>query len=142
MDYHLLINYMKELRLFFHKEYDTVFKLGSIYQGNPDYSYFSLTTEELKKQKLKFVIILNHKVLSFEICLSGQNKNIRRKYWQMFRDSDWDKYQLAESIDQSLMIVEHTIVKDPDFSDARALTELIEKESFMFMDQIKVLLED
>lgn len=142
MDYHLLINYMKELRLFFHKEYDTVFKLGSIYQGNPDYSYFSLTTEELKKQKLKFVIILNHKVLSFEICLSGQNKNIRRKYWQMFRDSDWDKYQLAESIDQSLMIVKHTIVKDPDFSDARALTELIEKESFMFMDQIKVLLED
>ena len=142
MDYHLLINYMKELRLFFHKEYDTVFKLGSIYQGNPDYSYFSLTTEELKKQKLKFVIILSHKVLSFEICLSGQNKNIRRKYWQMFRDSDWDKYQLAESIDESLMIVKHTIVKDPDFSDARALTELIEKESFMFMDQIKVLLED
>ena len=141
LDYHQLISYMKELRTFFDKEYDTYFKLGSIYQGNLDFSYFSLTTEELKKQRLKFVIILNHKMMVFSICLSGQNKSIRKKYWQMFRESDWNKYHLAESIEDSLSIIDQTIVEEPDFSNKRNLTELIEKKSLKFIDEIKDILE-
>ena len=141
LDYHQLINYMKELRTFFHKEYETYFRLGSIYQGNPDFSYFSLTTEELKKQKLKFVIILNHKTLCFSICLSGQNKSIRKKYWEIFRSSDWNKYHLAESINDSLLIIDQTIVEEPDFGDKRNLTEQIEKESLKFINEIKDILE-
>ena len=85
LSYHELINYMKELRAFFHTSYETYFSLGKIYRNNPDFSYFSLATEELKKQKLKFVIILDHKTLVFSICLSGQNKSIRKKYWEMFK---------------------------------------------------------
>ncbi|WP_299222607.1 AraC family transcriptional regulator [uncultured Aquimarina sp.] len=141
LDYHQLINYMKELKAFFHKEYDTYFKLGNVYQGNPDFSYFSLTTDELKKQKLKFVIILNHKMMFFSICLSGQNKSIRKKYWEMFKDSDWSTYHLAESINDSLSIIDQTIVEEPDFSNKRTLTELIEKESLKFINEIKDILE-
>ncbi len=141
LDYHQLINYMKELRTFFDKEYDTYFKLGNIYQGNPDFSYFSLTTEELKKQKLKFVIVLDHKALCFSICLSGQNKSIRKKYWNIFRDSDWNKYHLAESIDDSLSIIDQTIVEEPDFSNKINLTEQIEKESLKFINKIKEIFE-
>ncbi len=141
LDYHQLINYMKELRLFFQKEYDTVFKLGKIYQGDPNFSYFSLTTEELKKQKLKFVIILNHKELYFSICLSGQNKSIRKKYWKIFKGSDWNKYHLAESIDDSLSIIDQTIVEEPNFNNKRNLTEKIEKESMKFIKELKDILE-
>lgn len=141
LGYHQLISYMKELRLFFQKEYDTIFKLGKIYQGDPNFSYFSLTTEELKKQKLKFVIILNHKELSFSICLSGQNKSIRKKYWNIFKDSDWNKYHLAESIDNSLSIIDQTIIKEPDFNNRMSLTEQIEKESLKFINEIKNILE-
>ncbi|WP_075344724.1 AraC family transcriptional regulator [Tenacibaculum agarivorans] len=141
LDYHQLINYMKELRLFFQKEYDTIFKLGKIYQGDPNFSYFSLTTEVLKEQKLKFVIILNHKELSFSICLSGQNKSIRKKYWNIFKNSDWNKYHLAESIDNSLSIIDQTIVKEPDFNNRMSLTEQIEKESLKFINEIKSILE-
>lgn len=141
LDYHQLIKYMKELRAFFHKKYDTYFKLGSIYQGNPHFSYFSLTTEELKKQKLKFVIVLNHKMMYFSICLSGQNKSIRKRYWEMFKESDWSKYHLAESINDSLSIIDQTIVEEPDFSNKRKLTELIEKESLKFIDEMKDILE-
>ena len=46
-------NLNKDIAWRFAEQYDTYFKLGSIYQGNPDFSYFSLTTEELRKQKLK-----------------------------------------------------------------------------------------
>ncbi len=141
LDYHQLINYMKELRLFLQKEYDTIFKLGKIYQGNPNFSYFSLTTDELKKQKLKFVIILNHKELYFSICLSGQNKSIRKKYWKIFKDSNWNKYHLAESIDNSLLIIDHTIVEEPNFKNKRSLTKKIEKESMKFIKDLKDILE-
>ncbi len=141
VDYHQLIDYLKELKAFFHKEYGTYFKLGNIYQGNPNFSYFSLTTEELKNQKLKFVIILNHKTLCFSICLSGQNKSIRKKYWQMFRESDWNKYHLAESINDSLSIIDQTIIEEPDFSNKRNLTKQIEKESLKFINEVKDILE-
>jgi len=79
---------MKELRAFFHKQYETHLKLGKLNQGNADYSYLSLTTEELKNQKLKFVIILNHKIMCFSICLSGQNKSVRKKYWEIFKNKN------------------------------------------------------
>lgn len=141
LDYHKLVDYMKELRAFFYREYDTHFKLGNVYQGNPDFSYFSLTTEELKKQKLKFVIILNHKMMCFSICLSGQNKSIRKKYWKMFKDSDWNKYHLAESINDSLSIIDQTIVKEPNFNNRINLTEQVEKASLKFINEIKDILE-
>lgn len=141
LDYHELIKYMKELSVFFIKKYDTYFKAGNVYQGNPDFSYFSLTTAELKKQKLKFVIILNHKLLSFSICLSGQNKSIRKKYWKMFKDNDWNTYHLATSIDDSLSIVDHTILEKPDFDNRRKLTTQIETESFKFIKEMNAILE-
>ncbi|MGB0868914.1 MAG: AraC family transcriptional regulator [Flavobacteriales bacterium] len=141
LDYHQLIGYMKGLRLFFQKEYETTFKLGQVYQGNPNFSYFSLTTDELKKQKLKFVIILNHKELNFSICLSGQNKNIRKKYWKIFKDSDWNKYHLATSIEDSLSIIDQMIVNKPNFNDKNGLTAIIKKESMMFIRDLKEILE-
>ena len=141
LSYHELINYMKELRTFFEKKYEANFKLGNIYKGNPDFSYFSLTSSELKKQKLKFVIVLNHKMLNFSICLSGQNKNIRKRYWEMFKHSDWNKYHLAESINDSLSIIDHTIVENPDFDNRRNLTEKIEIASLKFMTELREILE-
>lgn len=141
MSYHELIRYMKDLRAFFAKEYDAYFKLGKVYQGNPDYSYFSLTTAELKKEKLKFVIILNHNLLDFSICLSAQNKNIRKRYWDMFRNIDWNKYHLVEDISNSLSIMDHTIVREPNFSDRISLTKKIESESIKFINELKEILD-
>ncbi len=141
LDFHQLIAYMKELRTFFSKQYEASFSFGNIYLQSPDYSYFSLTTEELKKQKLKFVIILDHKTLCFSICLSGQNKSIRKKYWKIFKDSDWSKYHLAESIDNSLSIIDQIIVENPNFDDKRSLTQKIEIESIKFIKELRDTLE-
>lgn len=140
-DYGQLINYMKELRRFFHESYPSDFSLGAIYRGSMDFSYFSLTTPALKKHKLKFVIVLNHHLLRFEICLSGQNKSIRKKYWEMFKGSSWNKYHLAASIDDNLSIIDHTIVEKADFDDTSALTAEIEIEAFKFINEIRSILE-
>ncbi len=138
--YHQLIGYMNEVRTFFQKAYATDFKLGSIYRGNSDFSYFSLKTEALKKQKLKFVIVFDHQLMQFRICLSGQNKSIRRQYWEIFKNSYWDKYRLAASIDDSLWIIDHLLADQPDFEEMNILLEEIETESFKFMDEIAEVL--
>lgn len=132
---------MKELRAYFIKEYDLVYKIGKLNQGNKDYTYFSLTPESLKKQKLKFVIVFDHIHNSYTICLSGQNKSIRKKYWELFNGSDWTKYHLAESIDNSLMIIDHQLARKADFSDTKTITLHIKKEALSFMNDIKKILE-
>lgn len=141
VDYSQLIGYIKRLRNYFRNEYTSVFKIGNLYQGNMDFSYFSLTTSALRKQKLKFVIIFNHKKVQFLICLSGQNKNIRKKYWEMFRDSNWSQYHLAESINDSLSIIDHLIVANPNFNKMDLLTEQIEIESLKFINALREILE-
>jgi len=141
LDYRDLVNYMKELKLFFHKEHDTLFKLGKINQGSSDFTYFSITPEKLKSQKLKFVLILDHKNSCFTICLSGQNKTIRKKYWEIFKGSDWKKYHLAETIHNSLMIIDHTIVENPDFGNKNLLNQKIEREALQFINDLRAILE-
>jgi len=140
-DYHQLIDYMKELRTFFRKEYELEFTLGKLNQVSPEYTYFSLTPTELKKLQLKFVIILDHNLSQFSICLSGQNKSIRKKYWQIFKGGDWNHYTMADSIENSLMIIHHTLIENPDYSDTQILTQQIEKESLNFMNDLRGILE-
>lgn len=135
MDYHQLIDYMKELKAFFQKKYDDNFILGKIYKGSPDYSYVSITTPELKKNKLKYVIILNHKALNFMICLSGQNKIIRKKYWDYLNEQNLNKYHLVESINESLSIIDTTLSKAPDFNDSN-LTQELEEGVLEFMNDV------
>lgn len=140
-DYHQLIRYMQSLRAYFQKGYGSMFQFGKVYQGSADYSYFSLTPAELKKQKLKFVIVFHHRSLQFSICLSGQNKQVRRQYWERFKGSDWDKYQLVPSIDDSLSIIDYAIVEQADLADEERLHVQIEAKSLPFIDEFRKLLE-
>jgi len=135
------INYIKDLRNYFRKEYASDFIVRNLYQSIFDCSYFSFTTLGLKKQKLKFVIVLNHKLARVEICLSGQNKNIRKKYWEILKDSNWNKYQLVKSIDNSLSIIDHIILEKLDFDNTEKLTKQIEVESLKFINEIRDILE-
>lgn len=141
LNYHELILYMKELRLFFLKEHHIDYALGKINQGSSDYTYFSLTPAGLKKLKLKFVIILDHTLYNFVICLSGQNKSVRKNYWDIFYGSDWNKYHVADSIENNLMIVDHILLKNPNFQDTDLLTQQIEVESLTFMNELQEVLE-
>ncbi|NRB52040.1 MAG: AraC family transcriptional regulator [Saprospiraceae bacterium] len=141
IDYGQAITYMKTLRLYFKKAYGTLFSYGAIYRANPDFSYFSLTPAALKKLKLKFVIVWDHKASQFTICLSGQNKDIRKKYWHIFKGSHWDKYQVVHSIEKSLSIIDHPILTTANFQNPEALTKQIERESLKFIDDLSEVLK-
>ena len=77
----------------------------------------------------------------FPINVAGQNKKVRRKYWNIFNGSTWDKYHLAESIDDSLSIIDKVIEDAPDFMNKKNLTERIDKEAFKFINDFVEILE-
>lgn len=141
LDHYQLIIRMKELQLFFQKAYEADFTFGNVYQGNKNFSYFSLTSHDLKKVKLKFVIILDHVGLRFRICLSGQNKAVRKKYWKLFKNSDWDRFPLVATIENSLSIMDHTLLEQPNFSEMETVYKLIEQEALMFINELRAVLK-
>ena len=59
----------------------------------------------------------------------------------MFKYSDWDKYHLAESIHNSLSIIDQTMVEEPDFNHKKELTRQIEIASLKFINEISDILE-
>lgn len=141
-DYSVLMAFLKSLRIHFYKQYQPELKVGTVYQGNMNYSYLPMTTAKLKQLKLKFVLVFDHSAMRFEICLSGQNKSIRKHYWHQFKNSDWNKYELVEDIDKSLSIMNHTIVESPNFDDPIQLTQQIEKETLDFIQELNAVFED
>ena len=139
-DYKKLLTYIKRLRTHFIKEYPIDYKVGSIYQGNMDFSYFPFTPISLKSQKLKIVIIFNHVKMQFEICLAGQNRQIQKKYWTIFKDSDWNKYHIPSSL-EGFSIVDHILMENPNFNNFNTLSLHIETETMTFIKDIVDILD-
>lgn len=134
-DYKKLITYIKRLRTHFIKTYPIDYKVGSIYQGNMNFSFFPFTPITLKNEKLKIVIIFNHTKMRFEICLAGRNRQIQKKYWNIFRNSDWNKYHIPDNL-EGFSIVDHIIMETPDFDNFDTLTQHIETETMKFIRDI------
>ena len=86
------------------------------------------------------MIIFDHEHFRFEIILAGANKKIQQQYWQIFQDSDWDKYSLPHSTKDTFAIMEHTLVSEPDFADPAALMQQIEEEAITFIQDLEAVL--
>ncbi len=132
--YKALIQYLMGVRNHFINQYPGEFIVGNFYQGYMDMSYFPITPKALKSQKLKIGLVFNHEALRFEIWLVGQNKQIQKKYWEKFQNRDWDKYALSPTPKES--IIEHVLVKDPDFGNLDVLTQTLEKGTLKFIQDI------
>lgn len=55
----------------------------------------------------------------------------------MFKEIDWDKYQIPTTTKNVFSIVEHTLVAQPNFDDLDILTSQIESETIKFIADIK-----
>ena len=93
--YRGLMEYIMELRLHFKNKYPDYFVSGSIYFGYMDMTYFSFTPESLKCRNLKIAIVFVHDTFRFEVWLGGYNKKVQSKYWELFIESNWNKYHIV-----------------------------------------------
>jgi hypothetical protein len=140
--YRGLLEYVMDLRTHFGRKYPDSLAPGGIYHGYMDMTYFPLFPTALKIRKLKIAIVFAHESTRFEVWLSGNNKQTQMKYWNLFKQVDWDKYRIPSTTRGVDSIVEYTLVETPDFGDLDALTGQIEKGTLGFIDDIEDFLSD
>ena len=132
-----LMDYIMKLRIRFKNKYPDFLVSGSIYYGYMDMTYFAFTPELLNKKKLKVAIVFVHEKMRFEVWLAAKNKKIQAEYWELFKASGWDKYQITSTIKDVDSIIEYVLVEQPDFSDLNTLTEQIEYETVKFIKDVQ-----
>jgi hypothetical protein len=131
-----LMEYISGLKVYLTAEHpDYVF--GSIYPGYMDMTYFPLSTETLKRRKLKIAIVFIHDAARFEVWLAAQNKQIQTQYWKLFKESGWNKYRVVSTTKGVDSIIEYTLADNPDFNDLGSLTEQIETGTLDFINAIE-----
>jgi hypothetical protein len=72
--------------------------------------------------------------------LAGYNKQVQSKYWKLFKESDWNKYQLVSTTQGADSILEYVLVDNPDFNDLDTLTKQIERETLKFIKDVESFL--
>ena len=118
-----------------HREY----KMGSFYQGAMDFTYFSLSTKELKTKKLKLVIIFNHQEASFEIWLAGQNKQVQKQYLALMDEKEMGAHYRASTHPHS--ILEWEVLKNPNFNEMDTITNRIEEGVNVFLKDLNRVMD-
>lgn len=135
-----LMEYIMDLRTYLQNKYPDYFVSG-LYYGYMDMTYFSFSPDSLKDKKLKIAVVFIHDTVRFEVWLSGQNKEIQRKYWKLLKERKWDKYNVVPTTDGFDSIIEHVLVPNPDFSDLDKLTKQIEEGTLKFSQDLQNFLE-
>jgi hypothetical protein len=135
-----LMEYVMDLRSHFKNKYPDHFVSGNIYYGYMDMTYFSFIPESLKHKKLKVAVVFVHETIRFEVWLAGYNKQIQKKYWQLLKDSDRNKYQIPSTTKGTDYIIKYILADNPDFNDLKALTARIEDETLRFIKDVTTFL--
>jgi hypothetical protein len=136
-----LLEYMMGLKNYLKNKYPDFSIPGSLYQGYMDMTYFALFPGDLKSRKLKIAIVLIHDKMKIEIWLSGINKQIQTKYWNILKTKDLNTYQLTRTLKGADSIIEYVLTDNPDFDDPGALTRQIETGTLKFIKDVNELIK-
>ncbi|MHB1355609.1 MAG: DUF7000 family protein [Anaerolineae bacterium] len=134
--YRSLLNYMMGLRVHFTKKYPS-FSLSGLYQGYMDMTYFAIVPSSLRDYGLKIAIVFNYEAFRFEAWLSGTNRQVQRKYWEIFRDSQWTRYRVVTPEKGVDSIIECNLAED--LTDFDSLTATIEQRATEFIKDMETL---
>ncbi|MCL1668291.1 hypothetical protein M2T82_09490 [Elizabethkingia ursingii] len=124
--YHGLMKYIMSLKASLSGVYADRFSFGNISFGYMDFTYFPFHNEFLRERKLRFGIVLNHEKMRFELWLMGQNAGVQKAYWELLKNTSWNK-------DKKKMprysILETVLLDTPDFNNLKELTRIIEVQA-------------
>lgn len=138
--YRALLSYMLDLRTHFKNKYGDS-AVSGLYQGYLDMTYFALYPPFLRERALKIAVVFNYDAFRFEAWLAAGNRQVQRRYWELFRDSRWPDYRVVAPAPGVDAIVECDLAVDFDLSDRDALTARIEAGMTAFIDDMTRFLE-
>ncbi len=127
--YRAIIRFILDLKIYLKNEYPT-HAIGQLYQGYMDISFITFTPPTLKAKKLKITLVFIHGEAAFEVWLCGNNKKEHYKYFNLFKQSDWNQYPLNMADNDA--IIKYKLIESPDFNNLNGLMEEIEKEANIF----------
>jgi hypothetical protein len=139
--YKALLNYMMDLRTHFKSRYPS-YSISGLYQGYMDMTYFAIIPASLKQRDLKIAIVFNYEAFRFEAWLSGTNRQVQRKNWELFRDGQWTKYRVATPAKGVDSIIECNLAENFNFGNLDSLTAIIEEGTGEFIDNVERFLSD
>lgn len=139
--YKALLDYMMDLRIHFKNRYPN-YSISGLYQGYLDMTYFAIVPPALKQRDLKIAIVFNYDAFRFEAWLAGTNRQVQRKYWKLFRDSQWTEYRVVAPATGVDAIVECNLAEDFDFGDHDRLTSSIEEKAVEFINNVERFISD
>jgi hypothetical protein len=137
--YRALLAYMMDLRTFFTNKYPG-YSISGLYQGYMDMTYFAIVPPSLKQRNLKVAIVFNYEAFRFEAWLSGTNRQVQRKYWELFRNSRWTEYRIVAPAKGVDSIIECNLAEDFDLGDPDSLTNSIEENAARFIKDVEKFL--
>lgn len=131
--YNELVKFVMKLRVDYIKNLSEHYSFLGILHGYMDYTYFYYANEFLKNKKLKLGLVLNHLEMRFEIWLLGSTIAIQKKYWDLLKESKWNKDKIEMP---KYSILEVIIENNPNFDELVLLSQNIEDKLIEVSDEI------
>ena len=131
--YNGLVKFVMKLRTDFIKNLSKHYSFSGILHGYMDYTYFYYTNDFLKSKKLKLGLVLNHSEMRFEIWLLGNTIVVQKNYWDLLKESKWNKDKIEMP---QYSILEAIIDNKPDFDELPLLSQKIENRLIEVSDEI------
>ena len=133
--YITLTRYIAELKGIFSEKY----KVSNMGLGYLDYTYFYFLNDDIKKQNLKFALVLNHKKMQFELWLCARNIAVQKAYWNLLKDSKWN-----QNIDEmpKYSVLEVVLENQINFNDKETMTKHIVNRSLLLSQEIQEYLKN
>lgn len=132
--YITLTKYVSELKAKFSRQYST----GNVSLGYLDYTYFPFYNDYLRSHKLRFGIVLNHEKMQFELWLMGQNALVQKRYWEILKDTEWNK---GMEVMPQYSVLEVCLADHIDFDNKENMTASIVDKSIHLAVEIQRFLE-
>lgn len=132
--YVTLMKYIGELKAQFPEQYST----GNISPGYLDYTYFPFFNAYLRKRKLRFGIVLNHLEMRFELWLMGQNASVQKTYWELLRNTDWNR---NATVMPRYSVLEVCLEDVIDFDSKDLMTSRIFNNAILLAEEIQNFLK-
>ncbi len=130
--YDQLLKYVMALKVHCQKA-NPNYTFGTVFLGFMDYTYFYFFNDFLRSKKLRFGLVLNHSKMQFELWLMGQNTDVQTKYWDLLKNSKWNKDEVTKPQYAELKAI---IINNPNFDDLETLTKEIEEKTFSMVEEI------
>lgn len=132
--YENLRKYVMTLKAHFSKKFKDRYSFGNVSPGYMDFTYFPFFDDFLRSRKLRFGIVLNHRKMRFELWLMGQNAEDQVNYWELLKNTKWNK---GRSVMPRYSVLEAILIEEPDFNNLDILTAGIINHAISLTEEIQ-----